>query len=310
VFDIIVIGGTNIDIKAKTTASYISATSNPGNVTFTPGGVGRNIAHNLGSLGVSVALISAIGNDAPGEIAMAATGAAGVDLSMCLRCDAASGAYVAVLDEKGELVSAVNDMRILENLKPENVKPHHATLQAAKLIVVDCNTRPDLLDYLALHFSEQLVVEPVSVAKSQKLRTLLEKHEVFMATPNRDQLQALTDIDDMDQACLELHERGLQNLVVHMGSEGALLSLARGMKKIPATCHAQVLDVTGAGDAAVAGLVYGLSKGYDIAKSAQFGQAAASLVLSSTSSTVPGLTETALLNIVKARHDQTPHNLN
>ena len=216
-FDIIVIGGANVDIKAKITASHISATSNPGNVTFTPGGVARNIAHNLGSLGVSVALISAIGNDSAGEIAMAATGAAGVELGMCLRCDAPTGSYVAVLDEKGELVTAVNDMRILENLKPESVKSHNAALQAAKLIVVDCNVRPDLLDYLALHFSDKLIVEPVSVAKSQKLRALLEKHEVFMATPNRNQLKAMTDTDDMDQACQELHDRGLQILVVHHG---------------------------------------------------------------------------------------------
>jgi len=124
-----------------------------------------------------------------------------------------------------------------------------------------------------------------------------------MATPNRDQLKALTDMDDMDQACQELHDRGLQNLVVHLGSEGVLLSSGKGMKKISCASHAQVSDVTGAGDAAVAGLVYGLTIGYDIAKSAQFGQATASLVLSSTSSTAPGLTETALQNIVKARHD-------
>ena len=53
-FDIIVIGGTNIDIKAKAAASFIPGTSNPGDVTFTPGGVARNISHNLGSLGVSI----------------------------------------------------------------------------------------------------------------------------------------------------------------------------------------------------------------------------------------------------------------
>ncbi len=299
-FDIIVIGGANIDIKAQASGKYIAGTSNPGSVSFTPGGVARNIAHNLGSLGVNVALISAIGNDAAGEIAIAATSAAGVDLSLCLREEAATGSYVAVLDEKGELVSAVNDMRILESLKPESVKPHRAALEAAKLIVADCNTRPDLLDYLALNFSEKLIVEPVSVSKSQKLLTLLDKHEVFLATPNRDQLEAMTDTDDMDQACQNLHERGLQNLVVHLGSEGALLSSGKGMKNIHAASHAQVRDVTGAGDAAVAGLVYGLLKGYDISKAAQFGQAAASLVLSSTASTAVGLTETALQNSVNA----------
>jgi len=303
VFDIIVIGGTNIDIKAKTAASYVPGTSNPGDVTFTPGGVVRNISHNLGSLGVKVALISAIGNDAPGQMAVSATQAAGVDLRMCLRCDAPTGAYVAVLDEKGELVSAVNDMDILKNLKSEYVKSHRAALQNAKFIVVDCNVWPDLLEYLALHYSEKLIVEPVSVAKSQKLRTLLDKHEVFIATPNRDQLKALTDRDDIESACQDLHERGLRNLVVHRGSEGAFISSGKVMKQIPCASGSQVSDVTGAGDAAVAGLVYGLSQGYDILKSAQYGQAAASLVLSSISSTAVNLTEMALHNIFKARYE-------
>lgn len=302
-FDIIVIGGTNIDIKAKTTAPHIAGTSNPGDVTFTPGGVARNISHNLGSLGVRVALISAIGNDAPGQMAVETTQSAGVDLSMCLRCDAPTGAYVAILDEKGELVSAVNDMRILKNLNSEIVKSHSATLQRAKFIVVDCNVPPDLLEHLALHYSEKLIVEPVSVAKSQKLRRLLDKHEVFIATPNRDQLKALTDRDDIDGACQDLHERGLHNLVVHLGSEGAIISSGKGMKQISCATHSQVSDVTGAGDAAVAGLVYGLSQGYDISKSAQYGQAAASLVLSSTSSTAIGLTEMALHNIYKAQYE-------
>jgi len=58
-----------------------------------------------------------------------------------------------------------------------------------------------------------------------------------------------------------------------------------------------VKDVTGAGDAVVAGLVYGLTKGYDLSKAAQLGQAAASLVISSTSSTAIGLTATALQNL-------------
>ena len=134
-FDVIVIGGANIDIKARAGGKYIAGTSNPGSVSFTPGGVARNIAHNLGSLGLKVALISAFGSDTAGDIAMGATQAAGVDLSMCLRDKAATGAYVAVLDEKGELVSAVNDMRILESLTPENPK---ASLCIAPGCEMDC----------------------------------------------------------------------------------------------------------------------------------------------------------------------------
>ena len=35
-------------------------------------------------------------------------------------------------------------------------------------------------------------------------------------------------MDDMDQASQDLHERGLLNLVAHLGSDGALLSSQKG----------------------------------------------------------------------------------
>jgi pseudouridine kinase len=293
VFDIIVIGGTNVDIKAKTTQPHIAATSNPGVVSVTPGGVARNISHNLALLGLRVGLMSAVGRDAQGEMAMAATKSAGVDLSPILRSNAPTGCYVAVLDSAGELVTAVNDMRILEELTPEFARQHVAELEHARFIVADCNIRPDLLDWLALRFGEKLIVEPVSVPKSAKLRTLLEKHEVFLATPNRDQLAVLME------GGTDLHECGLQNLVVHLGADGAVVSSGRRTTQIPSMMKSPVSDVTGAGDSAVAGLAYGLFKGYDMVKSARFGQAAASLKLNSTTSAAVGLSEAALHTLVK-----------
>lgn len=293
-FDIIVIGGTNIDIKAKASATHLAGTSNPGEITFTPGGVARNIAHNLAALNVNTALISLIGNDATGEIAFAATSAAGVDLSMTARSTIATGAYVALLDEKGELVSAVNDMRILDDLKPDMLRPYAINLAATKFIVVDCNVPIELLEWLAQHYGAKLVVEPVSVTKSQKLKQVLQNHTVYLATPNRDQLVALGT---------DLHGRGLQNMVLHMGEEGALISTSSTSHRIPSLATAKIKDVTGAGDAAVAGLVYGLLKGFSLIESARLGQAAASLVVNSTSSTAVGLSEAQLLTLVEASHE-------
>ncbi len=293
-FDIIVIGGMNIDIKAKAIGPFLPATSNLGEVTFTPGGVARNIAHNLAMLGVNTALISVIGNDAPGEITFKATADAGVDLSMALRSDAATGAYAAVLDEAGELISAVNDMRILERLKPDHLDKHKANLAAAKYIVVDCNVSIEVLEWLALHCGGKLIVDPVSVTKSQKLKAVLEKHEIYLATPNRDQLAALGS---------DLHGRGLHNLVIHLGKEGSRASTAGIKQQVPSLAASHVRDVTGAGDAAVAGLVYGLFKGYELFDAARFGQAAASLAVDSISSTAVGLSESRLLAIVEARHE-------
>jgi pseudouridine kinase len=168
-----------------------------------------------------------------------------------------------------------------------------AALQNAKFIVADCNIRQDLLEWLALRFGDRLIVEPVSVPKSAKLKILLEKHEVFLATPNRDQLAVLME------GGTDLHECGLHNLVVHLGADGVVVSSEHRTTQIPSMMKARVSDVTGAGDAAVAGLVYGLVKDYDIIKAATFGQAAASLKLNSTTSTAVGLSAAALHAIVK-----------
>ena len=56
-------------------------------------------------------------------------------------------------------------------------------------------------------------------------------------------------------------------------------------------------DVTGAGDAAVAGLVCGLILGHDIVASARLGQAAAALKIGSGSSIAAGINRDSILAI-------------
>ena len=81
----IVIGGANVDNKSQTLARPVSGTSNPGRSRSSLGGVGRNVAENLARLGVSTALITAIGEDANGDRLLHDTEAAGVDLRHSVR---------------------------------------------------------------------------------------------------------------------------------------------------------------------------------------------------------------------------------
>ena len=60
---VVVIGGANVDIGCTPYNELIPEDSNPGRITITFGGVGRNIAHNLANLGVNTKLITAVGND-------------------------------------------------------------------------------------------------------------------------------------------------------------------------------------------------------------------------------------------------------
>ena len=52
----VVVGGVNMDIGGTSYAPLVSEDSNPGAVTMSLGGVGRNIAHNLCLMGTDVHL--------------------------------------------------------------------------------------------------------------------------------------------------------------------------------------------------------------------------------------------------------------
>jgi pseudouridine kinase len=280
-----VIGGANVDVKAKTSADHIPRTSNPGLVSIKAGGVGRNIAHNLARLGASVSLLSVIGQDAFGEMLISETNKAGVNTDAIIRTNQTTGSYVATLDEKGELITAVSDMGLLSLLTPEIVQKNKALFMASKHIILDCNLPEETLNEIAKLNRNHLIIEPVSVTKSQKLRNLLANHKIYLATPNLDQIESLTGTREIPAAAKALHKMGLQNIVIHAGEQGAYVSDSNEINHIPSQAKT-IIDVTGAGDAATAGLISGLIKNLPLAKAAEIGQIMAAKVIASHSSTL------------------------
>ena len=76
---VIVVGGVNMDIGGRPNRPPILHDSNPGQVSLRPGGVGRNIAHDLRLLGLEVSLIAPLGDDAYGRDLMESCEALGLD---------------------------------------------------------------------------------------------------------------------------------------------------------------------------------------------------------------------------------------
>jgi pseudouridine kinase len=284
--DVVVIGGANIDIKAKSISRNILGTSNPGEVTISPGGVGRNIAHNLARLGVDVALISMFGDDLHGDLLLEHTKAAGVDVSAVERQPVATGTYVAVLDDDGELVTAMSDMRAVESLTPEFIAKHFDKLHAARLVVADCNLPLATLQAIAAFISHKLVIETVSVPKCEKLLQVAAKSPILLTMPNFDQVEKLTGTRDIHTAFAKLHGRGIANIVIHAGAEGAFVSDGESIEHVPSRTTGAIVDVTGAGDAAVAGLIFGLLQGENLDVAAGRGQEQAARVIGTSRSTL------------------------
>ena len=89
---------------------------------------------------------------------------------------------------------------------------------------------------------------------------------------------------------------GVGRVVLNRGSEGALIADVTGEAAIPA-CPARIVDVTGAGDAAMAGTLYGLVTGLSLTEAARLGRAASALALEAPTA-VP---ETLTVDVLRRR---------
>jgi sugar/nucleoside kinase (ribokinase family)/DNA-binding CsgD family transcriptional regulator len=296
---VVVIGGANMDVKARSARAAVPATSNPGTGSMTAGGVGRNIAENLARLGTRTHLVAAIGADGLGDQVLAATSAAGVHVEQVRRCARTTGTYTAVLDADGELVVAVADMTATDELSTEHVNAARDLIAAASLVVLDGNLATATLGFaldLASAAGVRVVLEPVSVPKARALAPLIAADRpVHVITPNRDELAALTDLPtrtarQVEKAAGALHDRGVELVWVRLGSAGSLLSLADGTVALDAV-PAEVVDVTGAGDAMLAAFCHALLDGVEPPAAAAYGHVAAALTVSSPHTVRPDLTE-------------------
>ena len=116
----VVVGGVNVDICGRSFAPLVEADSNPGVVSTSLGGVGRNIAHNMSLMGLDVRLLTAFGDDPNGHRVSASCSELGIDASHALRLPgAATSTYLYLTGPDGEMALAVSDMEICRRITPE-----------------------------------------------------------------------------------------------------------------------------------------------------------------------------------------------
>ena len=293
----VVAGGVNVDIGGRSFAPLVAADSNPGTVSISLGGVGRNIAHNLALLGTDVHLLSAYADDVNGERVAASCSELGIDLSHALRVlGGTTSTYLYLTDEKGEMALAVSDMEICKKITPAYLAAQLPLLQNAQVVVADTNLPEESLQYLADNCTAPLFVDPVSTIKAKKLLPILGK--VHTLKPNRLEAELLSGVTirtraDLDRAADVLMSKGLHRLFISLGSEGVYAAMGQQRLVLP-NLPGSMVNTTGCGDAFMAALVWAYLEGMDLEQTALAGLAAGSIAMESSQTINPALSASAV----------------
>ncbi|HEB6949670.1 TPA: pseudouridine kinase [Salmonella enterica subsp. enterica serovar Hvittingfoss] len=301
---IVVAGSVNMDVAGYSHAPLNYADSNPGKITFTPGGVGRNIAHNLALLGKDTWLLTAVGRDFYGQSLLEQTRQSGVHVDKCLIVPGENtSCYLSLLDNTGEMLVAINDMSITDHISAEFLSQHADFIRGAKVIVADCNLSEATLVWLLENAGNVPVfVDPVSAWKCVKIREHLGK--IHTLKPNRLEAETLSGIalsgrEDVGKVASWFHQHGLNRLVISMGGDGAYFSEINGESgwSLPVKTH--IINVTGAGDAMMAGLASCWVDGLSFMDSVRFAQGCSSMALACEYTNNPDLSVANVTSLVE-----------
>lgn len=261
--DVVCIGGMNLDRKFHLNHSFSLYTSNPASSTWSIGGVARNIAENLGRLNLSVELLSLGGQDQEFDT-IKKHSCQYMNFNSVMRLpNITTSHYSAIIDSEGEMVFAIADMSICDEMTPDWLKQFEHTLLKARLLLIDLNLPKETVEYV-IHFANQhqipLVIVPVSAPKMNHLPQTLQYVDWFIV--NYDESVAFFKEENTEiQLCQQWINRGIQNIILTHGSKGVWYqSQQTHCRHIACPPVEKVIDATGAGDAFSAGVIYGLLK--------------------------------------------------
>ncbi|MFZ7942978.1 MULTISPECIES: PfkB family carbohydrate kinase [Bacillaceae] len=285
---VICIGGANIDRKfhVKTKAQF--GTSNPIQSTQSVGGVARNIAENLGRLGTDVTLLTTSGADSDWSF-ISESSILYMNLDHVTQIPGMStGSYTAVLDTDGELIIALADMEVYEEITPDLLRKQDLLLSRAKCIVADLNCPKETLQFLS-HFAQNherpIVLIPVSSPKMNRLPDNLEG--ITWLITNRDESEMYFNCEiNSEESWRHALEKwlslGIENVVITNGKKGAMIgNNEEGIFYIPSIETKEIVDVTGAGDAFSSAVIYSWLEGKSLPEIAKAGAVNASKTLQS-----------------------------
>ena len=304
---VVVIGGVNMDIGGISHAPLVAGDSNPGRVRTSPGGVGRNIAHNLSLLGADTRLITVFGDDDNARRISASCAELGIDISRCLTIPGAStSSYLFISGPDGDMALGLSDMEIYQHLTPQFLASLTFFLNSAQLLVVDTNIPQDSLQWLADNCTAPLYADPVSTAKAEKLLPVLGR--LHTLKPNRLEAEllsgvAITDEVSLNMAADVLLRTGLRRVFISLGGDGVLAADHQQRTHIPCG-PTDMVNTTGCGDAFMAAICRAALDDLDLGQTARAGLAAAAIAMESAetinSSLSPATLEARLQQIPEA----------
>ena len=281
---VLVLGASIVDILGFSRSTYKQKDSIPGNIKISLGGVCRNIAENMSRVGVNTKFISILGDDEQGRNILEHSKIIGYDMEHTLLLEnRRTPTYMAILDEGGEMVSAIVDMNSLDEMDEDFIDSKAEVISNAEYTFLDSDN-PKLLEYILNNYygKTKFVLDPVSAVKAEDVKHLIKYFHTIK--PNRYEAEILCGFkiksyDDLKKAGEYFLSLGIKNIFISLDEDGIFYTNGVEEGKVKAK-NIKVKNTTGAGDSFVAGVGYGYMNGLSLEDTVKYAIAMSAITIS------------------------------
>ncbi|MBW0767398.1 PfkB family carbohydrate kinase [Mammaliicoccus lentus] len=294
--EIITLGSINQDIFVNTKdypkngeTVWVDSVNNQ------PGGKGANQAIALTKIGGKTKFIGAVGVDAHGENMIKNLQKHGVDTEFIVsKKGINTGTFIVILDSTGE-----NTM--LGTLGANN------HLNDDDIIKAFDQTNADYL-LLQLETSKTSIMTALKIAKEKNIKVVLDPAPAdgydeeflkyaYLITPNQQEAEAIsgikvTDIESAERAAHIISQKGVENVIVKLGSQGSLIYKNQETTFIQSH-KVSTINTVGAGDVFAAAITVCLNNSQSLIEAVEFATAASAIKVSKkeTQEAIPSYSE-------------------
>jgi ribokinase len=277
-YDVLVVGSLNADLVVR--APHFpqpGETISGDDLHIIPGGKGANQAVAAARQGARVAMLGRMGSDSFGPFLLESLKSNSVDITHVHSDDSATGTAIIVVDANGQN-SIVLSAGANGKVSPADVDS--ASTLSPSLILLQLEIPIPTVLYAAKQASQNGARVILNPAPAQPLPDKLISLADFII-PNETELSLLTgleveDIPSAEKAAKVLLDRGAKNVIVTLGSKGALIVSSNQTIQVNA-CKIDVVDTTAAGDAFIGGFASALLRGFEIEQAVKYANACGAL---------------------------------
>lgn len=276
--DILVVGSLNADLVVRAPRfPQPGETISGEDLQVIPGGKGANQAVAAARLGASVSMLGRVGKDNFGDFLLDNLKSNKVDSRLVQRDEASTGTAIIVVDANGQ-----NSIVLSEgsNGKVKDRDVNTASFADYNLLLLQLEIPVPAVLSAAQRAHENGLRVILNPAPAQQLPNELIALSDYLI-PNETELSSLTglpvnDMNSTDQAARALLELGAKNVIVTLGSKGALIVTDAQVTHVE-TYKVSVVDTTAAGDAFIGGLATALLQDKSLEEAVRYGCACGAL---------------------------------